>query len=104
MSESRGRQDDDLTFFVLNCFLGSQGSNSSGESVDPYFVGRWAPKLSDLVGESSIDVDWRGSFYLNLIAHTSFSVTVAICRLVYRTLSLVGLFSAYLIKKLYFGR
>ncbi|KAK7283229.1 hypothetical protein RIF29_12619 [Crotalaria pallida] len=72
--ESRRRQDDDLVFFVRKL-----GSNSSGESVDPYFVRRWAPKLSDLVGESSIDVDWRRSFYLNLIAHTSFSVTVAIC-------------------------
>ncbi|KAK7351243.1 hypothetical protein VNO77_10541 [Canavalia gladiata] len=77
--ESRGRQDDDLVFFVRK--LGSQGSGSNykTESVDPYFVRRWAPKLSDLVDETSIAVDWRRSFYLNLIAHTSFSVTVAIC-------------------------
>ncbi|RDY03135.1 hypothetical protein CR513_13320 [Mucuna pruriens] len=77
--ESRGRQDDDLVFFVRK--LGSHGSGSDNktESVDPYFVRRWAPKLSDLIDETSVDVDWRRSFYLNLIAHTSFSVTVAIC-------------------------
>jgi hypothetical protein len=25
-------------------------------------------------------VDWRRSFYLNLIAHTTFALTVAVCR------------------------
>ncbi|XP_052732780.1 uncharacterized protein LOC108329881 isoform X4 [Vigna angularis] len=67
-----------------NCLVFLQGSHGSGsnnktEIVEPYFVRRWAPKLQDLVDETSIDVDWRRSFYLNLIAHTSFSVTVAIC-------------------------
>ncbi|CAL0305780.1 unnamed protein product [Lupinus luteus] len=77
--ESRGHQDDDLVFFVRK--FGSQGSgaNTNTESVDPYFVRRWAPELSNLVDETSVHVDWRRSFYLNLIAHTSFSVTVAIC-------------------------
>ncbi|KAL2346501.1 hypothetical protein Fmac_000501 [Flemingia macrophylla] len=86
--ESRGRQDDDLVFFVRK--LGSHGasSNNKTESVDPYFVRRWAPKLSDLVDETSIDVDWRRSFYLNLIAHTSFSVTVAICSRIFLTIGL----------------
>ncbi|KAK7271424.1 hypothetical protein RJT34_27309 [Clitoria ternatea] len=74
--ESRGRQDDDLVFFVRK--LG-YGSSNKSESLDPYFVRRWAPKLSDLVDQTSVNVDWRRSFYLNLIAHTSFSVTVAIC-------------------------
>ncbi|XP_027355135.1 uncharacterized protein KIAA0930 homolog isoform X2 [Abrus precatorius] len=77
--ESRGRQDDDLVFFVRKLGSHGFGSNSKTESVDPYFVRRWTPKLNDLVDETSIDVDWRRSFYLNLIAHTSFSVTVAIC-------------------------
>ncbi|XP_073225465.1 uncharacterized protein [Cicer arietinum] len=77
--ESRGRQDDDLVFFVRKLVSRSSGSNNDSESVDPYFVRRWAPELSNLVDETSIDVDWRRSFYLNLIAHTSFSVTVAIC-------------------------
>ena len=39
-------------------------------------------QLEDLLDRNSVDVDWRRSFYLNLIAHTSFSVTVAICRYV----------------------
>ncbi|XP_028793104.1 uncharacterized protein KIAA0930 homolog [Neltuma alba] len=77
--ESRGRQDDDLVFFVRK--LGSQGYASYNNPVSdaPYFVRRWAPKLDDLIDETSTDVDWRRSFYLNLIAHTSFSVTIAIC-------------------------
>ncbi|KAF5461950.1 hypothetical protein F2P56_018008 [Juglans regia] len=74
--ESRGRQDDDLLFFVRK--LSSQGYGVM-EAVAPYFVRRWAAKLDMVVGESSVDVDWRRSFYLNLIAHTSFTVTVAIC-------------------------
>ncbi|CAJ1973489.1 unnamed protein product [Sphenostylis stenocarpa] len=77
--ESRGRQDDDLVFFVRKLRSPGSGSNNKTESVEPYFVRRWAPKLGDLVDETTIDVDWRRSFYLNLIAHTSFSVTVAIC-------------------------
>ncbi|XP_050884859.1 uncharacterized protein LOC127087990 isoform X2 [Lathyrus oleraceus] len=76
-NDSRGRQDDDLVFFVRK--LVSRGSNNDADTVDPYFVRRWAPKLSSLIDETSIDVDWRRSFYLNLIAHTSFTVTVAIC-------------------------
>ncbi|CAI8599354.1 unnamed protein product [Vicia faba] len=77
--ESRGRQDDDLVFFVRKLVSRGSASNYDTESLDPYFVRRWAPKLSSLIDETSIDVDWRRSFYLNLIAHTSFSVTVAIC-------------------------
>ncbi|PPS03324.1 hypothetical protein GOBAR_AA17347 [Gossypium barbadense] len=70
--ESRGRQDDDLIFFVRkwkgHCF------NESEESVAPYFVRRWAPELDKLVGDSLSVVDWRRSFYLNMIAHTSHNV------------------------------
>ncbi|KAI3465240.1 hypothetical protein Pfo_021903 [Paulownia fortunei] len=78
--ESRGREDDDLIFFVRKMNLQAQRSSDNVEGNSPYFVRRWAPKqLDDLVGENSIIIDWRRSFYLNLIAHTSFSVTVAIC-------------------------
>ncbi|CAK9143585.1 unnamed protein product [Ilex paraguariensis] len=77
--ESRGRQDDDLIFFVRKMSLHGYGFNDNVEGNSPYFVRRWAPKLDNLFSESSVDVDWRRSFYLNLIAHTSFSVTVAIC-------------------------
>ncbi|KAB2627700.1 hypothetical protein D8674_032495 [Pyrus ussuriensis x Pyrus communis] len=77
--DSRGRQDDDLVFFVRKLSSYGYGFNDGKEGVSPYFVRRWAPKLDDLIGESNVDVDWRRSFYLNLIAHTSFTVTVAIC-------------------------
>ncbi|XP_009786789.1 uncharacterized protein LOC107795629 isoform X2 [Nicotiana tabacum] len=77
--ESRGRQEDDLVFFVKKLHLQNHGSNEDESVNSPYFVRRWAPKLDDLTGASSSDVDWRRSFYLNLIAQTSFSVTVAIC-------------------------
>ncbi|KAK5824020.1 uncharacterized protein LOC108484058 isoform X1 [Gossypium arboreum] len=75
--ESRGRQDDDLIFFVRK--WKGHSFNESEESVAPYFVRRWAPELDKLVGDSLSVVDWRRSFYLNMIAHTSYSVTVAIC-------------------------
>ncbi|PSR99930.1 Protein of unknown function DUF2045 protein [Actinidia chinensis var. chinensis] len=77
--KSRGRQDDDLVFFVSRMILHGYGFNDNVEGNSPYFVRRWAPKLEDLLDRNSVDVDWRRSFYLNLIAHTSFSVTVAIC-------------------------
>lgn len=37
-------------------------------------------QLDKVVGESAGDVDWRRSYYLNLICHTEYSLTVAICR------------------------
>ncbi|KAI8550110.1 hypothetical protein RHMOL_Rhmol06G0078900 [Rhododendron molle] len=80
--ESRGRQDDDLVFFVRKMNLHGYGFNDNIEGNSPYFVRRWAPKLNVLVDKNSVDVDWRRSFYLNLIAHTMFSVTVAICRVI----------------------
>ncbi|KAK6939741.1 Protein of unknown function DUF2045, partial [Dillenia turbinata] len=78
--ESRGRQDDDLVFFVRKMRnMHGYGFDDEMEGPPPYFVRRWAPKLDNLVGENSLEVDWRRSFYLNMIAHTSYSVTVAIC-------------------------
>ncbi|XP_073306586.1 uncharacterized protein [Primulina huaijiensis] len=76
---SRGRQDDDLIFFVRKMSVPGQKLTENVETNSPYFVRRWASKLDELLGENSEDLDWRRSFYLNLIAHTSFSVTVAIC-------------------------
>ncbi|KAI3776565.1 hypothetical protein L1987_46351 [Smallanthus sonchifolius] len=72
--EAKEQQDDDLLFFVRKM---SFNDNLQGDP--PYFVRRWATKLDDLVGESSAIVDWRRSLYLNLIAHSSYTVTVAIC-------------------------
>ncbi|XP_047322529.1 uncharacterized protein LOC124926365 [Impatiens glandulifera] len=77
--ESRGRQDDDLIFFVKKSNIHEHAPKDNQEDNNPYFVRRWAVKLNSLVDEDKIHVDWRRSFYLNLIAHTSFSVTVAIC-------------------------
>ncbi|XP_077233886.1 CW7 [Tasmannia lanceolata] len=77
--ESKGRQDDDLIFFVRKLNLNGYGFNDTMEGIPPYFVRRWAPKLEKVIGGNSADVDWRRSFYLNLIAHTSFTVTIAIC-------------------------
>ncbi|KAI3738446.1 hypothetical protein L2E82_28478 [Cichorium intybus] len=74
--ESKEQQDDDLLFFVTKMSL--QVNDNMGET-SPYFVRRWATKLDDLVGGSMMIVDWRRSLYLNLIAHTSYSLTVAIC-------------------------
>lgn len=77
--DSKEQQDDDLLFFVRKMSLHGYGFNDNLEGNSPYFVRRWAAKLDELVGESSVIVDWRRSLYLNLIAHTSYSVTVAIC-------------------------
>ncbi|KAK8354532.1 hypothetical protein V6Z12_A05G227100 [Gossypium hirsutum] len=74
--ESKRRQDDDLLFFVRK--WREHGFNDKN-GVAPYFVRRWALELDKLVGESFSEVDWRRSFYLNMIAHISYSVTVAIC-------------------------
>ncbi|RZC54730.1 hypothetical protein C5167_013593 [Papaver somniferum] len=76
--ESRLRQDDDLIFFVKKLSLRGSKFNNNAEGTPPFFVRRWAPKL-DKVIENPDEVDWRRSFYLNLIAHTSFTVIVAIC-------------------------
>ncbi|WOK95595.1 hypothetical protein Cni_G04302 [Canna indica] len=76
---SKGRQEDDLVFFVWNMNKNRDNFNDGGEGTSPFFVRRWAPQLQRVIGEHSAYVDWRRSFYLNLIAHTSFRVTVAIC-------------------------
>ncbi|WCJ35585.1 CW7 [Euphorbia peplus] len=77
--ESRGRQDDDLVFFVRKMGTEGYGFNDIVQGISPYFVRRWASKLDNMISENPQEVDWRRSFYLNLVAHTSFSVTVAIC-------------------------
>ncbi|KAK9097131.1 hypothetical protein Sjap_022628 [Stephania japonica] len=59
--------------------LHGYGFNDKMEGDNPYFVRRWASKLEKVVGENCAGVDWRRSFYLNLVAHTSYTVTVAIC-------------------------
>ncbi|KAK9163630.1 hypothetical protein Syun_004532 [Stephania yunnanensis] len=77
--ESRDREDDDLVFFVRKLGLHGYGFNDKMEGDSPYFVRRWASKLEKVLDENYAGVDWRRSFYLNFIAHTSYTVTVAIC-------------------------
>ncbi|KAF3780920.1 hypothetical protein EJ110_NYTH38039 [Nymphaea thermarum] len=77
--EPKGCHEDDLIFFVRLMNMHGYGFNDNMDGVSPYFVRRWAPMLERVVGENFEEVDWRQTFYLNLIAHTKFSVTVAIC-------------------------
>ncbi|KAJ4795729.1 hypothetical protein LUZ62_046975 [Rhynchospora pubera] len=76
---SKGQEEDDLLFFIRAKNMHGYGFNDHMEDVAPFFVRRWAPSLEKLIGANMSEVDWARSFYLNLIAHTSFSVTVAIC-------------------------
>ncbi|PKA66502.1 hypothetical protein AXF42_Ash003156 [Apostasia shenzhenica] len=76
---SRGRLEDDLIFFVRDMSLHGYGFNDDVENEVPFFVRRLDSKLKKLLGDDPVHVDWRRSFYLNLIAHTSYTVTVAIC-------------------------
>ncbi|KAL8145345.1 hypothetical protein AgCh_003511 [Apium graveolens] len=77
--EAKRRLDDDLIFFVKNTSMDGFEFIDSAEDDSPYFVRRWAPQMNNLVEKNAENVDWRCSFYLNLIAHSSFSVTVLIC-------------------------
>uniref|UniRef100_A0A8R7PA57 Uncharacterized protein n=1 Tax=Triticum urartu TaxID=4572 RepID=A0A8R7PA57_TRIUA len=70
---SRSREEDDLVFFVNSMM-------QKMEDLPPFFVRRWAPTLEKLINANSTEVDWERSFYLNLVAHTSYTVTVALCR------------------------
>ncbi|KAG8095571.1 hypothetical protein GUJ93_ZPchr0012g19210 [Zizania palustris] len=78
---SKRREDDDLVFFVNNMKLHRSGFIDNMEDPPPFFVRRWAPMLERVITINSAEVDWERSFYLNLIAHTSYTVSVAICRL-----------------------
>lgn len=78
-SQSKSHQDDDMIFFVRNTSLDNEYGLNDRPGEQPYFVRRWNAKLGKVIGENDAEVDWRRSFYLNFIAHTSFTVTVAIC-------------------------
>jgi hypothetical protein len=53
-------------------------------------------QLGKVIGQSIRQVDWQRSFYLNLICHSSFSLTVAICRYVGLCPYLLAFFFTYL--------
>ncbi|TVU49439.1 hypothetical protein EJB05_00752, partial [Eragrostis curvula] len=78
-AKSNRREEDDLVFFVNNMKLHGYGFNDNMEDPPPFFVRRWAPVLDKVISSNTVEVDWERSFYLNLIAHTSYTVTVAIC-------------------------
>eukprot|EP00898_Chlorokybus_atmophyticus_P000789 jgi/Chlat1/1710/Chrsp127S01930 len=73
------KQQDDMLFFVR------QKKDDEGQA--PFFVRRWTPQLPKIIAadvgngfaEKAASVDWRRSVYLNLIAHTSYALTVAVC-------------------------
>ncbi|KAF8689265.1 hypothetical protein HU200_042056 [Digitaria exilis] len=75
---SKRSEEDDLVFFVNNMKLHGYGFNDNMEDPPPFFVRRWAPTLEKVINANTAEVDWERSFYLNLIAHTSYTVTVAI--------------------------
>eukprot|EP00250_Pteridium_aquilinum_P014828 c22224_g1_i4 orf=274-1638(+) len=77
MISLKAPQDDDLVFFVRHMKADRLDEHTSAQ---PYFVRRWASQLEKVIGDSAKEVDWHRSFYLNLIAHTSYTLTVAICR------------------------
>lgn len=75
---------DDMLFFVRLVHQDKNGlvrspSSSGSEIGKPYFVRRWSRDLNAVVGETAADVDWRQSYYLNLICHTAYTLTVAVC-------------------------
>ncbi|WVZ57851.1 hypothetical protein U9M48_008188 [Paspalum notatum var. saurae] len=76
--QSKRSEEDDLVFFVNNMKLHGYGFNDKMRKPPPFFVRRWAPTLEKVINVNTVEVDWERSFYLNLIAHTSYTVTVAI--------------------------
>ncbi|XP_002970834.2 uncharacterized protein KIAA0930 homolog isoform X1 [Selaginella moellendorffii] len=97
---------DDLLFFVnlLSLEFGGGGFNDEGKIfAEPCFVRRWQPQLSKVLGDRTREVDWRRSFYLNLVVHTTYTLTVSICSreelLRYRNSSGSSLESIYKITK-----
>lgn len=77
---------DDMLFFVR---IQNQEEGSEQGEIDnngspilgrkPVFVRHWAHNLGRVVGETTAEVDWRRSFFLNLICHTVYTLTVAVC-------------------------
>eukprot|EP00897_Mesotaenium_endlicherianum_P005778 jgi/Mesen1/5228/ME000026S04531 len=60
---------DDMLFF--EAVESAQKADAKKEKAKPYFVRRWGTDLDKLVGDCAAEVDWRLSFYLNLICHSA---------------------------------
>ncbi|THG07764.1 hypothetical protein TEA_025629 [Camellia sinensis var. sinensis] len=69
--ESRGRQDDDLVFFVRKMSLHGHGFSDNMEGNSPYFVRRWAPKdsVEDDAKLASFLVSWHADSSLLILRH-----------------------------------
>jgi hypothetical protein len=73
---------DDLLFFVRQYIPGKSSSNSSIAEIDPVLVRRRiagkAPEINDII-------DWKQSFFLNLISQLPCTLTVSVCKKVHST-------------------
>ncbi|CAI7808052.1 unnamed protein product [Closterium sp. NIES-54] len=59
------------------------GRGEGMEAVErrrPYFARRRQSSVGEILGGSVESIDWRRTFYLNLICHTDYSLTIAVCR------------------------
>eukprot|EP00850_Spirogloea_muscicola_P013084 SM000087S23366 [mRNA] locus=s87:351869:356688:+ [translate_table: standard] len=81
---------DDMLFFVRRTPravdfqqslkpLKIDGGGGSKSPWKPFFVRRRLPDLMKVMGGVATEVDWQLSYYLNLIAHTAYTLTVAVC-------------------------
>ncbi|CAI7888041.1 unnamed protein product, partial [Closterium sp. NIES-53] len=58
------------------------GRGEGMEAVErrrPYFARRRQSSVGEILGGSVESIDWRRTFYLNLICHTDYSLTIAVC-------------------------
>jgi hypothetical protein len=78
-------------YHLFNALLGSHSvSWRICVKKNNFLLSHWANsapfvcnyQLEKLINVNSSELDWERSFYLNLVAHTSYTVTVAICRYV----------------------
>lgn len=72
----KGEVADDILFFVRQFVPSSKSSTGSINDLDPVFVKRripgQTPQLNDVI-------DWKQSFFLNLICQLPCTLTVAVC-------------------------
>lgn len=72
----KGEVSDDILFFVRQFVPSNKSSTGSINDVDPVFVKRRVagqiPQLNDVI-------DWKQSFFLNLICQLPCTLTVAVC-------------------------
>eukprot|EP00271_Cylindrocystis_brebissonii_P003500 TRINITY_DN1453_c0_g2_i1.p1 TRINITY_DN1453_c0_g2~~TRINITY_DN1453_c0_g2_i1.p1 ORF type:complete len:651 (-),score=81.63 TRINITY_DN1453_c0_g2_i1:483-2312(-) len=66
---------------IFACSQAEDDQPMESDAEEFCFVREWAPELDTVIGKGAIGpIDWRHSFYLNLIHHTSYTLTLAVCR------------------------